>query len=155
MYFKNGDPVAMHTLAAAAFGVIRDLNQKRGGGPTLHESIYEHVKPEHHKLLSDKLNEAQNFFKHADRDHEATLEFNPDLTEIMAMDACFKYAELTGELPPLFQIFNGWMMLTHLEFFMIPKELRGKLDDAAKTLVPTDRAAYFDDMLPSVMKSDV
>ena len=88
----------MHTLAAAAFGVIRDLNQKRGGGLTLQESIFENVKPEHHRLLREKLSEAQNFFKHADRDHEATL--------FVAMDACSKYAELTGELPPLFQIFT-------------------------------------------------
>jgi len=143
----------MHTLAAAAFGVIRDLNQKRGGAPTLQERIFENVKAEHHKLLREKLNEAQNFFKHADRDHEGSLDFNPDSTELVAMDACSKYAELTGEIPPLFQIFNGWMMITHQDIFTFPEQQRRQLEGAAKTFLPTGKAAYFKDMLPMVMKS--
>lgn len=155
LYFNSGDPVAMHTLAAAAFGIIRDLNQKRGGSPTLHETIFENVKPEHHKLFREKLSEAQNFFKHADRDHEATLEFNPDSTEFVAMDACFKYTELTGELPPLFHIFRGWMMMTHQNIFTFPKEDRHQFERLATTFVPTGKAAYFNDMLSMVMKTGV
>lgn len=153
IYFHNGDPVAMHTLVAAAFGIVYDLNVKRGGAPTLHDSIFEKVKPEHHKRLRDKLAEAQNFFKHADRDHQATLEFNPDSTEFMAMDACSKYAELTGELPPLFQIFNGWMMITHQEIYTLPNEHLQKLRSAATTFLSTGKAAYFNNMLPIVMKN--
>ena len=153
LYFHSGDPVAIHTLVAAAFSVVCDLNEKRGGGPTLHDRIFENVKPEHHKLLRDKMNEAQNFFKHADRDHEETLEFNPDSTELMAMDACYKYVELSGEFPPLFQVFNGWMMLTHQEIFTLPEGQAGNLKDLADTFVTTGKAAYFKDMLPTVMKS--
>ncbi|MGH8771983.1 MAG: hypothetical protein ACREV2_12510, partial [Burkholderiales bacterium] len=155
MYFNSGDPVAMHTLAAAGFNVIRDLNKKRGGGPMLQDKMFEYVKPEHHKLLREKMSEAQNFFKHADRDHEATLEFNPDSTEFLTLDACYKYAELTGEFPPLFQIYSGWMMITHKEIFTLPDEQRRKLEAAAKTFTPTGKAAYFTDMLPMVMKSGV
>ena len=145
----------MHTLAAAAFGIIRDLNEKRSGTPTLNDRIFENVKPEYKKMLRDKLNEAQNFFKHADRDHEVTLDFNPDSTEFIAMDACSKYSELTGELPPLFQIFNGWMMITHQDIFTFPVDQRAKLESAAKTFLPVGRAAYFNDMLPMVMSSGV
>lgn len=155
MYFNNGDPVAMHTLVAAAFGVIQDLNQKRGGSPTFRDLIFQNVKPEFHKQLRDKLNEAQNFFKHSDRDHEAVLEFNPELTEFIAMDACTKYAELTGEFPPLFQILNGWMMITHQNIFTFPDDQRAKLERAAKIFLPTGRTAYFNDMLLAVMKSGV
>lgn len=155
LYFHNGDPVSMHTLAAAAFVVIRDLNQKRGGEPTLHETILDNVKSESKILLREKLNEAQNYFKHADRDHEATLEFNPDSTEFVAMDACHKYAKLTGEMPPLFQIFNGWMMLTNQDIFVLPSEQHQKLQDAASTFLPTGRTAYYNDMLPMVMKGGV
>ena len=155
LYFHNGDPVAQHTLAAASFGVIRDLNKQRGGTPTAEELMFQNVKPEHHRLLREKVNEAQNFFKHADRDHGATLEFHPDSTEFMALDACAKYFELTGEWPPLFQIFWGWMMLAHQEIFTLPKERQEKLGSLAETFLPTGRAAYFNDMLPMVMKSGV
>lgn len=153
LYFHSGDPVAMHTLTAAAFCIIRDLNDKRGGNPTLQDKMFEYLKPEHHKLFRDKINEAQNFFKHADRDHTNILEFNPDSTEFIAMDACSKYVELTGEYPPLFQIFNGWMMLTHQEIFTLPESQQKTLKDVAETFLPTGKITYFNEMLPMVMKS--
>lgn len=153
MYFNNGDPVAMHTLVAAAFGIVRDLNSKRGGEPTFHDSLLDRVKPEHRAMIRDKLVEAQNFFKHADRDHEASLKFNPDATEMLALDACRTYSELTGEIPPLVQIFNGWIMISHPNIYNFPEEQRKKLESAGRTFLPTGKAAYFNDMLPAVMKS--
>lgn len=31
LYFEHGDEVSIHTLAAAAYSVIRDINEHRGG----------------------------------------------------------------------------------------------------------------------------
>lgn len=152
LYFNSGDPVAIHTLAAAAFGIIRDLNLKAGGKPTIQEWMFENVLPEHKSLLRAKLNEAQNFFKHADHDHESTLKFNPESSKFLAWDACSKYIELTSETPPLFQIYHGWMMLTHPEIFTLPDNDKLKLKDAVRTFVPSGRLAYFNDILPVVMK---
>jgi len=39
------------------------------------------------------LNAAANFFKHVDRDHDQTLEFNPGPTELVLYDAVMKYRE--------------------------------------------------------------
>ena len=50
LYFHSGDPVAMHTLTAAAFGIIRDLNEKRSGTPTLRDRVFENVKPEQKEI---------------------------------------------------------------------------------------------------------
>lgn len=156
MYFHSGDPVSLHTLTAAAYNVLRDVNQKRGGNPMLiKERMFEFVKPEYEKRLRDKLNEAENFFKHADRDHDAVLEFHPAATEFLILDACSKYVELSGEFPPLFQIFNGWMMITHEEMFTLPDDHKMKLRDAARTFTATGKTTYFNDMLPMVMKSGV
>lgn len=155
MYFGSGDPVAMHTLAAAAYEIIRDLNRQRGGDQMLHDTIFENARPENRGVLRAKLREAQNFFKHADRDHDATLDFNPDLSEFIALDSCKKYTEITGENPTLFQVFNGWMMMSHQEIFNLPEDHRAELISAAETFLPTGKAAYFKDMLPIVMKRNV
>ncbi len=152
LYFNGGDPVAMHTLTAAASGVIQDLNERRGGPPTLTKQMFENVKPGKRPMLAKKLKEAQNYFKHADRDHEATLEFNPDSTELMALDACQTYKEMSGEWPPLFAVFYGWMMMTHQEIFTLPPEVHRIFAGAADQIVSHGRAAYFDQMLPIVMK---
>ena len=80
------------------------------------------------------MNEAENFFKHADRDHDAYLDFNPDLTEFLVLDACNKYFELTGESVPMFNIYRSWMMVTRKEIFILPKEQLQILKDAAPEL---------------------
>lgn len=123
MYFYSGDPVSIHTLTAAGYNVIRDINEKRGGKPMfVKDELSEQVKPEHRKQLQEKMNGAENFFKHADRDHDATLDFNPDATEFFIMDACNKYSEITGELPPLFSIYRGWMMISHQDIFILSED---------------------------------
>lgn len=83
LYFHNGDPVSIHTLVAAAHTVIRDINKKRRGSPMINDDLIDaYAKPEYQKRVLAQLNEAGNFFKHADRDHAATLDFNPDQSEI-------------------------------------------------------------------------
>ena len=33
LYFSNGDPISIHTLAGAAYNIVWDVNKKRGGSP--------------------------------------------------------------------------------------------------------------------------
>lgn len=42
------------------------------------------IKPEFKREVAIKLHEAQNFFKHADRDSDKVLSFNPGQTEMFA-----------------------------------------------------------------------
>lgn len=47
MYFNSGDPVSIHTLAAAGYNLIRDINSNRGGTSMIvKDCISEHVKPD-------------------------------------------------------------------------------------------------------------
>jgi hypothetical protein len=46
LYFSNGDPVAIHTLTAAAYNVIRDVTARRGVEPMLvKDQLLNYVKP--------------------------------------------------------------------------------------------------------------
>lgn len=153
LYFHDGDPVSIHTLAAAAYNVIRDVNKKRGGKKmVVKEETLDFVRPEKHAEYCAMLNEAENFFKHADRDHEATLDFNPRESEVLIWDACTKYWELTGEHPGLFQVYRGWFIDNHTHLFRLTTEMEQLL---ARTRGATSggRAAYFAQMLPLVMRS--
>ncbi len=71
LYFHDGDPVSIHTLTSAAYNVIRTINKKRNGPPMFEkdEFIEDYVKPEYQDQVRKQLNEAENFFKHADRGH--------------------------------------------------------------------------------------
>lgn len=156
LYFHQGEPVSIHTLVSAAYNIIRDINERRGGTKmVVKEQLFEYVKPEMHREFHDLLHRAENFFKHADRDHDATLEFSPAESEVLIWDACTKYWELTTEQPPLFQIFRGWFMSTHQNLFSLPEDMQRKLAEASKLTTEGGRLGYFKLMLPTVMKSGV
>jgi hypothetical protein len=75
LYFFDGDPVSIHTLTAAAYNVLRDITKRKGAEPVIFKGqVFDYVKPEHHEMFRAKISEAENFFKHADRDHEATVD---------------------------------------------------------------------------------
>ncbi len=152
LYFAESDPVSIHTLTAAAYNVIRDVTAKRGATPMLvKDQLLEHVRPESQKMFLAKINEAENFFKHADRDTETTLDFNPDMSEMLIVDACSQYHQLTGEMPPLFRIYIAWFMAHYQDVFNFPEELKRSMHAGAASIREMGRARYFASMLPQVM----
>ena len=150
LYFSSGDPVAIHTLTAAAYNIMRDLSRQRDGAPLLvKDKLLEHVKPEAVKMLRNKLNEAENFFKHANRDHDNSLDFNPDQSETLIWDACSAYYNHTGEYTPLFRLYLGWYMANHPKIFKMSEEYVTLF--AQKDIIQMGREVYFNTMLPLIM----
>src|SRR5688572_4863539 len=78
LYFNDGDPISLHTLAGAAYDVLRGVNRARGGEPMIKDWVRESFQPDYRKTVDKALNEAQNFFKHADRDANDVLEYDPE-----------------------------------------------------------------------------
>jgi hypothetical protein len=153
LYFAEGDPVSIHTLTAAAYNILRDVTEQKGAEPMLIKGLLlDHVKPEHHQAVIRKMNEAENFFKHADRDHEATLDFNPDMAELLILDACFQYSKLSGEEPPLLKIFRTWFTSIHPNMYIFPDELKKTTMANAAIIVAMGRAQFFSAALPVVMR---
>jgi len=109
LYFHEGDPVSIHTLTCAAYEVLRRINK---GTPMIKDWMKDYIKPEYVKKFGSKLNEAQNFFKHADRDAEKTLTFEPRTTHILLLDACWAYKRIAQERLPLLAIFEMWAATT-------------------------------------------
>ena len=109
LYFGHGDEVSIHTLAAAAYSLIRDINEHRGGEPMLKDL---------HLFLSDELarefrkyiNRPDNFLKHADKDVDGVSELEPRWTEALLWEASRKYCEMTGEQNKLMLTFVFWFV---------------------------------------------
>jgi hypothetical protein len=111
LWFHSGDPVSVHTLAAASHQLLHDL-AKRSGISTLLRGAAQ-VKPEYRKEYVRLMSSYENFFKHADRDPERLLKFNPAATEFFLFDAIFTYQALTTENPPLMSTFKFWALIHH------------------------------------------
>jgi hypothetical protein len=153
LYFSNGDPVAIHTLTDAAYNILRDITAKRGAEPMIvKDQVLDQVKPDHKKAIAKKVNEAANFFKHANRDHESTIDFNPEASELLLLDACAQYQKLTGEIPPLFIVSQTWFMAKHSDFFILPEEVKRILRTGGESALKMGRARFFSFMLTEAMK---
>jgi hypothetical protein len=80
LWFYEKDQVSIHTLAAAAYEVIHSVSKKHGRKiDLLFDSIC--VRDEYRREFRQALNKPANFFKHADKDSDGTIEFNPVVSE--------------------------------------------------------------------------
>jgi hypothetical protein len=152
LYFTGGDPVSVHTLTAAAYNILKDLNAARGGKPMIvKETLLAFVKPEHEQFVRGKINEAENFLKHADRDPAATLTFRPLQTEFLLLDASWKYHELAGEQVAILSVFIFWFVMNNSNEFKLPENLEAIRAMAKRDYAPQDRYKFMCEMLPLAM----
>ena len=150
LYFNDKDVVSIHTLTAAAHNVLADLHRAKGKdalASTMRELFQTYVKEEHRKLVMDKFRGAENFFKHADHDPDAKLEFNADQSALMLWDAVAYYRVLTAELPPLLAAFNAWFMITHIELFNFPPKDKEPYLAAARDMRKLPKLQFLGEML--------
>jgi len=116
LYFNSADIVSIHTLVAAAYNILRDLRKDRGADFTMFKDakqIADGYKEEFRKLL----NEAENFFKHADKDPKESLVYYPLTAELLLIDACDAYIRLTGEEPGMVAVFKRWHAILHPNYY--------------------------------------
>ncbi len=92
LFFENQSLISAHTLSGAAYGILEGIYKnnrteilnrqlERSKAPSnVHSSWNEELsmrfKKEDQKEVFKYLNKTQNFFKHADKDHNDTCEFS-------------------------------------------------------------------------------
>lgn len=124
LYFQGGDVVSVHTLAAAAREILADLCEHREVEPFFSQErmLKELVKPEFRDMLYKALHKAENFFKHADRDPDKLLAFNPKQSEFIILECVETYVELTKEFPALILAFRTWWMVHNRSMLAKPMQ---------------------------------
>ncbi len=114
LFFERRDSVSVHTLASAAAQILSDLCAAKGlFSPIRGAGI---IREDRRREWLAALKKAENFFKHADRDADASLEFNADITEGTLFDSTYMYLALTGKRTYESAIFESWLFQKHPEF---------------------------------------
>jgi hypothetical protein len=152
IYFVNGDPVSAHTLAAASFQILVHLDKKGPQTGTFWDFIETQVEPKYVGEVKKLFTEAENFFKHADRDSDKTLDFLLGMPEWFLWECVIKYQELAGEEPLLMQIYRTWFMIHHSD--MLKPEIRARVNflGLSTDFPEDDRARFFEHILPVLVK---
>ena len=113
LFFECRDPITLHTVAGAASNLLFNLGEHEKVDSPVRGNPY--VRADQRRLWITKINDAQNFFKHADRDPDAVFEFDPWVTEILIFEGCFLVEVLTGEMFPEAKLFTIWFSVKYPE----------------------------------------
>jgi hypothetical protein len=115
LFFEERDPLAIHTLAASAQGVLRDIAIATNAehASILHDHPY--VRPERRKEWINAINAPRNFLKHADKDPDGVLEFDEIENENLLLDAVLLYATVSETPLSAANVFMGWFTTKHPE----------------------------------------
>jgi len=119
LFFENGHPASVYTLASAAREILTTLGIKQGIETLLHQMAK--WKGETLKEQIDKAHVFANFFKHANKDPTAIVEFPEDEVDGILFIACHDFGRITGGLPVHGQVYEGfWLAMTYRAASKLP-----------------------------------
>lgn len=128
LWFSEEDPVSAHTLAYAAYTVIDDVT--KATIPDRYGLLFdsEHFTQEDRELFIRVYRHSGNFFKHGDRDPDATLNFSTELTRIFFVFALCGLQQTKEDFASdEVLVFQAWEFFNHPH--LIPKDNRGIFTD--------------------------
>lgn len=112
LYFTHKDLVSAWTLGASAYNVLRDLNRAfDSSNMLLKDQLPRAVPTEQRQRVREKIQEIENFLKHADRDANAILDFSPvGRIELLLFDASNVYRQLSGSETVEMVLMRMWFL---------------------------------------------
>ncbi|EMF8823749.1 hypothetical protein V4T79_003321 [Vibrio parahaemolyticus] len=128
LFFLQSDPVSIHTLSEASSQVLRDI------APSFskHSFYRQHqaLTKSEQKKLNTQLNEARNFFKHADKDPSETIQFNPGSNHLSLFETSLLHYEIKGSIDLEIVIYFAWFLSHYSENFPFPSDFMDKVKNA-------------------------
>jgi hypothetical protein len=128
LYFQDAEPLGVHTVAGAAHGLLRDLLGRRGGPSSGHARAGE-VQADQVAFVTKMIDDAKNFLKHADRDPESVLSFNPNWTDFLLYDAIAMHIRVALELTHENIIFLLWVTSKYPNVLILRKYAADGIDE--------------------------
>jgi hypothetical protein len=96
LWFAEGEPVSIHSLAYAAYEIIHVVSKIKN--PNRQDLLFDSLQIAHEIRgeFNHLMKKDANFFKHAKKDHSLETEFHPMLSDMFILFAIFGI-ELAGE----------------------------------------------------------
>jgi hypothetical protein len=87
LWFNEGDEVSIHALAFAAYEVMHTISKRIN--PHRRDLLFDTVliKDEYRSEFNIQLKRTASFFKHANRETETKIEFDPEISEMFILYA--------------------------------------------------------------------
>jgi hypothetical protein len=115
--FSGEHPAAIHSMADAAYRVLRDICEARGDIAS-YCRIEALVEPSHKRDFWAAINCSGDFFKHADRDSTAIHEMDEEETDFVIVFATRLYCHLGYTPTAEMNAFMIWFIGCHPEILL-------------------------------------
>ena len=108
LWFNDGDPVSIHTLACAAYEIIHVVSKtKNRWQDLLFDSLV--IKDEYRNEWTKRLKEPANFFKHARNDPDGSLDFDPAVSEGFILFALVGLRDIVKQMSRTEAAYIWWL----------------------------------------------
>jgi hypothetical protein len=114
MFFRREDYLCIHLIASAAQRIFIDLCNIKGVKPSIIHLIEMFRVGDQQKEIFKELFHSYNFLKHAESDHDKTLQFSVEHIEATLIDTCNMRLSLFGSHSKSSLIFNTWFCLKYM-----------------------------------------
>ncbi len=110
MLFCDEDALAVHTIIGAVDGLLVDLAGEEGVELEM-EEMWRLAAPLHNQGERLKLErQAQNFLKHANKDPQGSIDFDPVVNELRLFFVCEHYGQVFPSSDSLVRLYRTWFM---------------------------------------------
>ena len=130
LYLENRDLISAYTLCCASDGILQGiyknekdeiLQKQRDEGASLgsvdvswREVLETQIRPEYKKEVFRVLNAPQNFFKHANQDHDSSQQFADwELTGVRIIMTVRNYNIVFRETTAAMNVYGAWYAMLH------------------------------------------
>ena len=144
LYLENRDLISAYTLCCASDGILQGIyenerdeiiqkqrNEEASVGSvdvSWREELENQIRPEYKNEVFRVLNSPQNFFKHADRDHDSSQKFADwELTGVRIIMTVRNYNIVFLEITAVMNVYSAWYAMLHPDLLVEGSPLRDTL----------------------------
>ena len=111
LWFRDGDPVSIHTLVSAAQEILLPIAKAKKTFLGVFDTIY--IVPGKEEEYFAWMRIHQNFFKHGSIDPDETIMFNPEADDGLIRTVIQVYAGVAGMVSPLMNAYILRFLFSH------------------------------------------
>jgi hypothetical protein len=142
MWFTEEDPVAIHTLIAAAHELLHTLFKRKGLSGLIFDSPI--IREEYRGDAAKRIKAPATFFKHSQRDPDAVIDFYPRMNELLLF-ACVHALGRMDEPNSLEYDSLLWWIWVHYPKFFPADTIRYQIPtDVFQDVTRTSRKEFFE-----------
>ena len=129
-FFRNEDPISIHTLIGAVDQLLIDIAEERGVTLYIQNMLIQAFPGPLLAKVQKEIRKPRNFFKHADKDPNDTLMFYPQANYLSIWFVSESFVQLFPDSCKAVNAFRNWFLVDYCKKNPVPEFYRAHFERA-------------------------